>query len=334
VEKRVVLNMKKLLLLLLLSFLPKLTYSQIIRGRVSDLETKKPVDYASVYINGTFLGTTTNEKGEFELDVTSQANRVLQISALGYRSTALSSAIEGEYYEVNLKKAVYEIEEVSIESKSLTKERERCMKIFKNEFLGRSRNAKDCMIMNEEVVSFNYNTNHDTLKAIVREPLIILNSALGYQVTYFLDKFEYDKVNKTTAFIGNISFNMDLAEEGQSRKEYEARRRKTYHGSCSHFFSALWLNKLSKEGFRVQEVEGIVPLEHTDFVHIDAEGSKYFTYPRNLEIAYDYHLSTVAFRDPLVYFGRDGFFEPEDILWYGYMSMARIADWLPYEYSP
>ncbi len=326
--------MKKLILLLLLSTIPLLIFGQVVRGRVLDHETKKPVDYASVYINGTFLGTSTNANGEFELDVTSQANRALQISAVGYRSKALSSLIAGKYYEVNLEKAVYEIVEVSIESKSLTKERERCMKTFKDEFLGRSRNGKECRIMNEEVVTFNYHTNRDTLKAVAREPLVILNNALGYQVTYYLDKFEYDKAHKTTSFSGNIVFNMDLAAEGQSRKEYAGRRKKTYNGSCSHFFSALWLNKLSKEGFRLQEVEGIVPLDYTDFVHIDVQGNKYFTYPRNLEIAYDYHLTTVSFRAPLVYFARDGFFEPEAIVWYGYMSMARIADWLPYEYSP
>ena len=326
--------MKKLLLLVLLSTIPIYTFSQLVRGRVLDHETKKPVDYASVYINGTFLGTSTNANGEFVLDVTSQPKRAIQISAVGYRSTSLNAAIEGKYYELRLKKAMYEIQEVAIESKSLTKERERCMKTFKDEFLGRSRNAKDCRIMNEEVITFNYHTNHDTLKAVAREPLVILNTALGYQLTYYLDKFELDKVHKTTSFSGNIIFNMDLVAEGQSRKEYAGRRKKTYNGSCSHFFSALWLNKLSKEGFRLQEVEGIVPLDYTDFVHIDTKGSKYFTYPRNLEIAYDYHLTTVSFRAPIVYFARDGFFEPEAIVWYGYMSMARIADWLPYEYSP
>jgi len=326
--------MKKLLLLVLLSTIPIYTFSQIVRGRVLDHETKKPVDFASVFVNGTFLGTTTNEKGEFELDVSSQPKRAIQISAVGYRSTSLNSAIEGKYYELRLKKAIYEIQEVAIESESLVKDRKRFMRIFKNEFLGRSRNAKECIIMNEEALSFNYHTNHDTLKAIAREPLVILNSALGYQVTYYLDKFEYDKVHKTTSFSGNIIFNMDLAAEGQSRKEYAAKRKKTYYGSCSHFFSALWLNNHTREGFRLQEVEGIVPLEYTDFVHIDVQGNKYFTYPRNLEIAYNYHLTTVSFRAPGVNFARDGYFEPEAIVWYGYMSMARIADWLPYEYLP
>jgi hypothetical protein len=292
------------------------------------------VDFASVFVNGTFLGTTTNEKGEFELDVSSQPKRVIQISAVGYRSTSLNAAIEGKYYELRLKKAIYEIQEVAIESESLVKDRKRCMRIFKNEFLGRSRNAKDCRIMNEEVITFNYHTKHDTLKAIAREPLVILNNALGYQVTYYLDKFEYDKVHNTTSFSGNIIFNLDLAAEGQSRKEFASKRKKTYYGSCNHFFSALWLNNHTREGFRLQEVEGIVPLEYSDFVHIDMHGNKYFTYPRNLEIAYDYHLTTVSFRAPSVNFARDGYFEPEAIVWYGYMSMARIADWLPYEYLP
>jgi len=326
--------MKKLLLLVLLSTIPIHTFSQLVRGRVLDHETKKPVDFASVFVNGTFLGTTANEKGEFELDVSSQPNRAIQISAVGYLSTSLNSAIEGNYYELRLKKAVYEIQEVAIKSKSLSKDRERHMKTFKDEFLGRSRNAKDCIIMNEEVITFNYHTNHDTLKVVAREPLVILNNALGYQLTYYLGKFEYDKVHKTTSFSGNIIFNMDLAAEGQSRKGYAGRRKKTYYGSCSHFFSTLWSNNHSREGFRLQEVEGIVPLEYAEFVHIDVQGNKYFSYPRNLEIAYDYHLTTVSFRAPSVYFARDGFFEPEAIVWYGYMSMARIADWLPYEYSP
>jgi hypothetical protein len=326
--------MKKLILFPLLSLLTLSSYAQIIHGQVLDQETRKPVDYASVFFNGTFLGTTTNENGEFELDVTAYANRALQISAVGYRSTALKSLRADEQYTVLLKKAVFEILEVSIESESLIKAKKRCMRIFKDEFLGRSRNAKACMIINEEDITFNYHSNRDTLRAFARKPLLILNNSLGYQLTYYLDKFEYDKVHKTTSFSGNIIFNLDMAVNGHSRKEFEARREKTYYGSCKHFFSALWLNKHSTEGFRVQEVESVYPLEDKDFVLEDADGKKYFTYHQNLEIAYDYYLTTVSFRYPRVYFGKDGFFEPEAILWYGYMSHARIADWLPYGYSP
>ncbi len=327
-------TMKKLFLLLVFTLSALISYGQIICGQVLDQETRKPVDYASVFFNGTFLGTSTNENGEFELDVTAYANRALQISAVGYRSTTLKSFKAHEQYTVLLKKAVFEIQEVSVESESLVKARKRCMRIFKDEFLGQSRNSKACMIINEEDITFNYQSDHDTLRAFARKPLVILNNALGYQITYYLEKFEYDKVHKITSFTGNIIFNLDMAVSGHQRKEFESKRKKTYYGSSKHFFSALWLNKHSTEGFRVQEVESLYPLENKDFVLEDADGKKYFTYHQNLEIAYDYYLTTVSFRYPRVYFGRDGFFEPEAILWYGYMSHARIADWLPYEYSP
>lgn len=327
-------TMKKLILLLLITLSALLSYGQIIRGQVLDQETRKPVDYASVFFNGTFLGTITNENGEFELDVTAYANRALQISAMGYQTSSLISLRADEKYTVLLKKTIFEIQEVSIESESLTKARKRCMRVFKDEFLGQSRNAKACIIINEEDITFNYQSDRDTLRAFARKPLHILNNSMGYHITYYLDKFEYDKVHKTTSFSGNIIFNLDMAVNGHMRKEYEARRKKTYYGSCKHFFSALWLNKHSTEGFRVQEVESVYPLEEKDFVFEDSDGKKYFTYLQNLEIAYDYYLTTVSFRYPRVYFGKDGFFEPEAILWYGYMSHARIADWLPYEYSP
>ena len=326
--------MKKLILLIIFSISSLIAFGQVIRGKVLDQETRKPIDYASVFFNGTFHGTTTNENGEFELDVTSYNNRPLHISAMGYQNTSLNPLTKKKYYEVVLERAIYEIAEVEVESESLIKERARCMRIFKNEFLGRSRNARDCIIMNEAVITFNYHSYRDTLKAIAREPLVILNKALGYQLTYYLDKFEYDKGHNTTYFSGNINFNLDMATSGQSRKEYEARRKKTYVGSCKHFFSALWLNNLSREGFRVQEIDGIYPLDYDEYVIEDTQGKKYFAFHQNLEIAHHYYLSTVSFRDSKVYFGRDGFFEPEAIVWYGYMSIARIADWLPYEYSP
>jgi hypothetical protein len=326
--------MKKLLLLLVFALSLHLASAQVIRGRVLDQETKVPVDFASVFFNGTFHGTTTDENGVFELDVTPYADRTLQISAVGYKTFSLNSLTADKLNEVFLEKALYEIAEVSIESESLAKERERCMRIFKNEFLGRSTNAQNCRIMNEEALTFNYHSNKDTLRATARQPLVIVNNSLGYQITYFLDKFEYIRDFKTTAFYGNIIFNLDLAGSGDNRKKIEKIRKKTYAGSCKHFFTALWLDRLNAEGFYLQKVEGYYPLEYTEFVQEDYQGKKYFAYHEDLEIAYDRFLTTVSFRDYRVFFGKDGFFEPEAILWYGYMAMARIGDWLPYEYSP
>ena len=83
-----------------------------------------------------------------------------------------------------------------------------------------SRNTRDCIIMNEESITFNYHSNKNTLKAIARRPLIILTNSLGFQFTYHLDTFEYDKVHKTTSYSGNIIFNLDMTVNGHNRKEF------------------------------------------------------------------------------------------------------------------
>ncbi len=307
--------------------------SQVIRGRVLDQKTREPIDFASVFFNGTFHGTSTAEDGSFVLDVTPYAGRTLQISAMGYNSSSLNSLIEGEFYEVFLERVLYEISEVSVESKSLAKKRKAYMRIFKNEFLGLTRNAGDCYIMNEKDITFNYHSSRDTLRALSRKPLIILNKSLGYQITYHLDIFEYDRTNKVTFFAGNIIFNMDLASGSDNKAKIEKRRMKTYTGSCKQFFTALWKNELSSEGFQVYEKESLQPVEYEEMV-VSISAKKYFSYHRDLEISYNHFLSTVSFMGPGSYFAKDGFFEPGGILWYGTMSFDRIADWLPYEYSP
>jgi hypothetical protein len=323
--------MKKLFLLLVFALSVNLASAQLIRGQVLDQETKEPVDFASVFFNGTFLGTTTGENGEFELDVTPYAGRKLQISAVGYKTASLNKLKEGKLYEVLLARALYQISEVSVESKSLARKRKAYMWIFKDEFLGRTKNAGECFIMNEEDITFNYHSSRDTIRAIARKPLIILNNSLGYHITYYLDKFEYVKVNKMTSFTGNIIFNMDMAKNQESSAIYEERRAKAYTGSSKHFFTSLWQDNLSANGFSVRVKDGMQPVRYQNMV-LDIGGKKYFSYRRDLEISYKHFLSTVSFRGPLVYFARDGYFEPESILWYGTMSMERIADWLPYEY--
>jgi len=60
--------MKKLVLLFLFLFFNLVTFCQIIKGTVSDKNTKSGIGYASVYINGTFIGTYTDEDGNFDKD--------------------------------------------------------------------------------------------------------------------------------------------------------------------------------------------------------------------------------------------------------------------------
>jgi len=56
--------------ILLLFFLSPFTigYCQLVKGIVLDEKTKISIPFASVYFNGTFVGTKCDMKGTFELD--------------------------------------------------------------------------------------------------------------------------------------------------------------------------------------------------------------------------------------------------------------------------
>jgi hypothetical protein len=57
----------------------------VIKGKVLDVSGKYPVDFASVFIDKTTLGTLTSENGEFSLTVPSQKVLRFGISRLGYQ---------------------------------------------------------------------------------------------------------------------------------------------------------------------------------------------------------------------------------------------------------
>lgn len=325
----------RLHLTLTILFLPLSVYlfSQPIRGIVLDEKSGDPVDYAAVYIDGTFLGTITDEKGEFALDPGEFRGYPLKVSAMGYRTLSLDSPSSDKFYRVLLEQMVFEIKELSVVTRSLEQKRKANLRVFRQEFLGSSNNALKCHILNEDVITFNYEEGWDTLKAYARAPLEIRNDALGYTLTYFLDYFEYDRVNKSISFSGSIVFKEDLAIDSKNMLRIERRRKNTYAGSCQHFFRALWTDDLKKSKFAIERFQFDDRLKYADVVVEDEEGNKYFSYPEELTIYYSTYWSSARFLKPRVHFDHSGYFDPKGIQWKGAMSVARIADWLPYEYQ-
>lgn len=79
--------MKKLLLFLLL-FTTKFTFGQAITGSVTNI-FGEPLIGANINWQGTDIGTSTNESGEFSLNDISGENRVLVFSYLGFKSDSV-----------------------------------------------------------------------------------------------------------------------------------------------------------------------------------------------------------------------------------------------------
>jgi len=136
----------KIATLVIAFFLPGILFAQnkteTIKGIVIDNATGKPVQYANIGIEGTFLGSASNASGQFEFNVpASEKNGYLYASAVGYETVkkAVSSINSGESIVLKMEPQSYKIEDVDISARSLVLYRilrEASQKISDNYLLG------------------------------------------------------------------------------------------------------------------------------------------------------------------------------------------------------
>jgi hypothetical protein len=79
----------------------------VFAGKVLAAQTREPVSFASVFFDGTFLGTFSDEEGNFKLDVEDFLSRSLKISTLASIPYSLESLDPGKNYTVLLIRDCY-----------------------------------------------------------------------------------------------------------------------------------------------------------------------------------------------------------------------------------
>ena len=77
-------NLSKMNLCFVLLLLPVVMFGQNVKGKVTD-KNGEPIIYASVIVKGTSQGTSTNESGEFDLNVSANSG-TLVFSSVGFTS--------------------------------------------------------------------------------------------------------------------------------------------------------------------------------------------------------------------------------------------------------
>jgi len=319
-----------ILVLMLLAGFAIEARGQVISGRVVDSETGDAVSFTSVYLSGTTVGTVSCENGEFELDISRHPSIPLTVSAIGYSSVTLGEISPGEFLEVSLTPRLYEITPVDISTRSLERARRANLRVFRNQLLGRTSYARRCEILNEEDITFNYGSDRDTLIAYALKPLQIRNDALGFMITFHLERFEFYRKTGTVLYTGTFIFQDSAA--GSSGRLQERRRKNTYHGSIMHFFRALWENDLTARGFSVQDQVGNF-LSKEDIV-IKENGQKYLMNRGDLTVNYFDNSSYIRFLEYRVPFEESGYFDPLAIMLTGEMGKKRVGDALPIGFVP
>ncbi|MES2278895.1 MAG: carboxypeptidase-like regulatory domain-containing protein [Bacteroidota bacterium] len=327
-------------------------YAQVIKGRVTDAETSKPIANANVYLNGTYVGTTTDSLGKFSLTA-SNTNIPLIVSYLGYASQTINN-YAGKDLVIALKHKINELSEVVITADEMSREKK--MKIFMTEFIGA--NNKDCVIANPDDVWLHYRKKTDELTAGADKPIIINNKRLGYRITYYLSNFRHNPLQ--TVYQGNYVF----AEDTMGLKPVEIRkivkaRNEVYFGSRMHFIRSLWANELDNNNFRIYLSDKsntkvtVIPgyhlntdnqLGYNDLVVLQNDhiyhDQKFIVLNTEVYISYQKNKNTVA--DSFIkqsdgYTGtaidRDGNYG-QGIEWKGDMGLSRVNRLLPQEFQP
>ncbi|MCY7410427.1 MAG: TonB-dependent receptor [Chitinophagales bacterium] len=113
------------MLLSLFSFQNSFAQNGIITGRVYNSINNEPVDFATIGIEGTTLGTTSNEAGKFEIGGLTPGLYNLQVTSVGYRSKTIFEIVvtnsKPAEIDIALESSATELEEITVKSDAFNK---------------------------------------------------------------------------------------------------------------------------------------------------------------------------------------------------------------------
>jgi len=91
--------------------------AQIIEGVVLDSATKEPLSFATIYFEGTTIGTTTNANGKFLLTLKNRIFANLIVSSIGYESEIVEPPFDSIPRTIYLKEKAFSLGEVTVTGK-------------------------------------------------------------------------------------------------------------------------------------------------------------------------------------------------------------------------
>lgn len=267
-----------------------------ITGRVQD-EKGKPLPFASAFLSQTTLGDRTTEAGDFTIKGVAPGKYDLIVSYLGYEPLLMPVTVTEHLSGIVavLKPKAGVLKEVVVKRNA---ERDRLMNIFKSIWVGRSENAEQCTILNDEVIDLVYDQQKGLLTATSDDFILLENRALGYRVKFLLMNFEFHQYSGYSLYYGNPLFELMKPRNTRQQRNWERKRIEAYNGSTMHFYRSLISKNLVQDGFLVQKMvrkerkRDFVPPTPADTagnikVRSDGTFSKYVNYLYPGQVPYD-----------------------------------------------
>lgn len=226
----------------------------VVTGKVLLASTRQPLQGASVFAQNTTLGTATDAEGNFKLYLP-DGGYSIAVTFTGYNTETrrVSNSDEDRNLVFELREKEKEMEEVAIVSTGEVKDGwEKYGSFFTGKFIGQTTNSGACVLTNPEVLRFFFSKKKNRLKVTAREPLLIENNALGYNIKYALDSFTYEYNTETSVYTGYPLFEEKTTKDTVQKIKWELARQQAYKGSILHFMRSLYNRQLKEEGFEVQ----------------------------------------------------------------------------------
>jgi len=238
--------------------LPLSCFAQVtISGRILNQADTKPLANASVFVNNTTIGVKTANDGTFSLHNITPGKYELVVSIIGFET--YSQVVEVADKNIALPDILVFPKTTVLNEVKVTvvtdPDRQKNYDLFKNEFLGTSDRAKMCVITNPEVLDLAYNDTTGVLTASSVDFLEIKNEALGYRVKYLLKNFtltNLDVTEKKIYYQGAVLYE-ELKGKPSQERHWQTNRQQVYENSPMHFLRAPLNDRLTEEGFRVQQ---------------------------------------------------------------------------------
>lgn len=338
----------------------------VIAGTVTT-QTGEPLKSATVFISGSQRITMCDETGHFRLDNIDDGSYQLTVTMVGYSPSAQNVVIQGKSVTlaIKLKPKQVILNQVNIGGKDNW---DAHFKQFREVFLGKTKNADACVILNPKVI--NFSTNRGLLLADAEDFLIIENPRLGYRIKYLLKDFGYNTKTQLTLYSGETSFE-PLKGTSKMQATWEKNRLEAYQGSFMHFLRSVYQNTVLQNGFIINSVyntylkqdmitpllliddrpvkfDTLVNVIDTSFISLKfktlmftydprkARSAKTsMAYPIMKEIKIVSKTTTInLYANEAVIDRRGAHRDFRDFLIEGYLAKNRVGDQLPFEYQP
>jgi hypothetical protein len=257
-----------------------------ISGTLADANTSQPIPYATVYVDGSSNGTTSNVDGYFQLQLHSLPCRVV-ISHISYQTeivNCLAGMVSPTVFNVSLHPREINLDEVYVKDLN---QRKKNLDYFRETFFGTNKWGEFAFLENDSVLFFeakNY-ADHDSTRfkqqwpdefsVVAKAPLLVKLPLLGYELFMNIEHFQvkYNPEHKQfeTDCNGYTYFTSVEPDSDFKKRKIMKNRLTVYYNSRLHFYRSLYNRTLEENGYRVLEQIKWDSLDFYDYLVLNTD---------------------------------------------------------------